>query len=201
VWQLNDCWPVTSWAIADYDAVPKPAGMRPVALAPIALGFGVGAAGPKPVVNESPIDVMLISVSAWSLDGALRRLSRLPVTALANATTEIQLGLAPLADDEVLSLRGFADGHALAATAWREPYKALALLDPGLVIARSGPDTLTVSTARPVKGVWLSAPGAEVRWSDNFLDLCPGDALEIQAPGLGDRPVSARWLGDRRIPA
>ena len=135
------------------------------------------------------------------MDGALRRLSPLPVTALANATTEIQLGLAPLADDEVLSLRGFADGHALAATAWREPYKALALPDPGLAIAVSGPDTLAVSTARPVKGVWLSAPGAEVRWSDNFLDLCPGDALEIQAPGLGDRPVSARWLGDRRIPA
>lgn len=204
VWQLNDCWPVTSWAIADYDAIAKPAWYATRrALAPIALGLRrEGGRASAWVVNEwmKPATFNL-EIRVWSLDGALRRLSRLTVTALANATTEIQLGLAPLADDEVLSLRGFADGHALAATAWREPYKALALPDPGLAIAVSGPDTLAVSTARPVKGVWLSAPGAEVRWSDNFLDLCPGDALEIQAPGLGDRPVSARWLGDRRIPA
>lgn len=25
VWQLNDCWPVTSWAICDYFLKPKPA--------------------------------------------------------------------------------------------------------------------------------------------------------------------------------
>jgi beta-mannosidase len=25
VWQLNDCWPVTSWAICDYFGIPKPA--------------------------------------------------------------------------------------------------------------------------------------------------------------------------------
>ncbi|EMD88715.1 glycoside hydrolase family 2 protein [Bipolaris maydis C5] len=38
VWQLNDCWPTMSWAVVDYDRVPKPAyyaikrAMQPVAI-------------------------------------------------------------------------------------------------------------------------------------------------------------------------
>ncbi|KAF5354532.1 hypothetical protein D9758_011241 [Tetrapyrgos nigripes] len=39
VWQSNDCWPVTSWAIADYFLRPKPAFFTIARqLAPIALG-------------------------------------------------------------------------------------------------------------------------------------------------------------------
>ena len=204
VWQLNDCWPVTSWAIADYDAVPKPAWYATRrALAPIALGLRRrGGQAEAWVVNESPIDVSFdLQVRTWALDGAPRRVSQRPVTALANAATEIDIDIAPLGDDEVLSLRAVAAGYPLAASAWREPYKSLVLPDPGLLITRSGPDSLKVSAARPAKGVWLEAPGPDIEWSDNFLDLCPGDALEIHAPGLGDRPVSARWLGDRRFSA
>jgi beta-mannosidase len=38
VWQLNDCWPTMSWAVVDYNSVPKPAyyaikrAMRPIAI-------------------------------------------------------------------------------------------------------------------------------------------------------------------------
>jgi beta-mannosidase len=42
--------------------------------------------------------------------------------------------------------------------------------------------------------VLLSA-GDGVAWSDNMLDLMPDDERVIQARGLGDRPVSVRWLG------
>lgn len=39
VWQSNDCWPVTSWAIADYFLRPKPAFFTIARqLAPIGLG-------------------------------------------------------------------------------------------------------------------------------------------------------------------
>ena len=138
-----------------------------------------------------------LEAAVWGLDGSPRRQSTVSVTAPANASREIELGLGPLGDDEVISLRGGAFGRLAAACAWREPFKTLALPDPGLVIARSGTDTLSVSVVRPAKGVWLNAPGPEIDWSDNFLDLCPGHTVTIQAPGLGDRPVSARWLGDR----
>jgi beta-mannosidase len=40
----------------------------------------------------------------------------------------------------------------------------------------------------------LSA-GDGVAWSDNYLDLMPGDEQVIHAGGLGERPVSVRWLG------
>jgi beta-mannosidase len=198
VWQLNDCWPVTSWAIADHEAVAKPAWYATRrALTPIALGLRREAGRAEAwVVSEAlTATTFTLEVQVWSLAGALRSQTRLAVTAEANASTAIDLGLAALRDDEVLALRATVGGQALAATAWREPYKNLDLPEPGLVITRGGPDILTVSANRPAKGVWLSAPGPEIDWSDNFLDLCPGDALRIHAPGLGERPVSARWLG------
>lgn len=39
VWQLNDCWPTSSWAVVDYFGVPKPAFYAVKrALAPLAVG-------------------------------------------------------------------------------------------------------------------------------------------------------------------
>jgi beta-mannosidase len=46
---------------------------------------------------------------------------------------------------------------------------------------------------RPAKGVLLAAAG-DVAWSDNFLDLLPGDEQIVAARGLGDAPLRIRWL-------
>ncbi|THU77496.1 glycoside hydrolase [Dendrothele bispora CBS 962.96] len=51
VWQSNDCWPVTSWAIADYFLRPKPAFFTIARqLAPVALGVS------RTVVKNRPND-------------------------------------------------------------------------------------------------------------------------------------------------
>ena len=43
VWQLNDCWPVTSWAICDYYLRKKPAYyVMARVLAPLAIGVRRG---------------------------------------------------------------------------------------------------------------------------------------------------------------
>jgi beta-mannosidase len=39
--------------------------------------------------------------------------------------------------------------------------------------------------------------GDDVRWSDNALDLMPGDEQELTVTGLDGGEVSVRWLGER----
>lgn len=54
-----------------------------------------------------------------------------------------------------------------------------------------------LSVLRPIKGLVLDAEGdADVKWSDQAIDLVPGDEQVILAWGLEGRVPVARYLGD-----
>ena len=56
---------------------------------------------------------------------------------------------------------------------------------------------VTLSTKRPIKGIVLDVEGdADADWSDQAIDLVPGDAQTVAVKGLGGRKVLARYLGD-----
>lgn len=59
---------------------------------------------------------------------------------------------------------------------------------------------MTLSTRKPIKGIVLDIAdrhGAEVKWSDQAIDLVPGDDQTVRAPGLAGREVKLRFLGDQ----
>ena len=93
-----------------------------------------------------------------------------------------------------------ANGEVLARFSdWPQPFKHLELQHPRLRITENG-EVIKVKVTRPVKGVWLSVPdgGEEVRWSDNALDMVPGDNQVVIARGLKGRQVWVAWLGNER---
>ena len=79
------------------------------------------------------------------------------------------------------------------ATRWQEPFKELALQDPRLKITRLEGEALLLEVKKPVKGLLLSAD-VDVQWSDNFLDLLPGDSQVVVARGLGEGTIAAYYL-------
>lgn len=90
-----------------------------------------------------------------------------------------------------------SDREVLARFAdWPQPYRYLAIPDPALSIAVDG-EAITLSVQRPVKGLFLTVVevGEEVKWSDNALDVVPGDPQTIIAKGLGDRALQVAYLG------
>ncbi|KAG6839099.1 hypothetical protein C0991_005817 [Blastosporella zonata] len=89
------------------------------------------------------------------------------------------------------------DGRVLARFAdWPQPYRFLAIPDPQLQLDVKE-EQVTLSVQRPVKGLWLSVEdeGREVAWSDNSLDIVPGDTQTITAKGLGGRKLRVAYLG------
>jgi beta-mannosidase len=198
VWQLNDCWPVTSWAIVDYYLRPKPAyyAIRRE-LAP----FGVGLARTSAktisawtVAGAQSAGNAELEIRTWTLAGTLLSEERRSVVLAANQSVEQGEFASERNDAWVVAARLFKDGSVVARTTlWPEPFKYLTLPDPDITIEHPNEDTLYLHTKRPVKGVWLSA-GDGVTWSDNMLDLLPDDPQTVVAQGLKANSLQVKWL-------
>jgi beta-mannosidase len=81
-----------------------------------------------------------------------------------------------------------------------EPFKFInfpSVEEAGLKIAPgSDGESIVLTAQKPIKGIILDIDGDAIRWSDQAIDLIPGDPQIVKAPGLNGRTVKARYLGD-----
>ncbi|KAJ6579656.1 glycoside hydrolase [Mycena vulgaris] len=250
VWQLNDCWPVTSWAIADYFLRPKPVYFT-IARQLATFSVGVMRTVIKNRTNDRPPQYYEFgnfqsygaTLEIWGTNAGLTaRTAQLEihcvdlksqwthtethaVTLLPNQATELlaipcpgppreTAAAPPTADAEFTTTHSVVVGARLLDAAsgavlarfsdWPQPFRFVApalLRDPGLALAVDGATgAVTVRADRPVKGLVLSAlgDGEDVRWSDNALDVMPGDPQVVVARGLAGREIAVAFLGDEK---
>ncbi|OCL02433.1 glycoside hydrolase family 2 protein [Glonium stellatum] len=207
VWQTNDSWPVTSWSIIDYFERPKPAYfVISRALAPLAVGVVrkplAGAAGivahstphiypPRKsnfsvwVANATEKEYFCtVELKFISIESGVetRTAQHEKIGAKATGTTEVIMGECPEDEPTVLSARLINEsGEVVAREAdWPQPLKYITFPDRELEVAVRG-EEVVVRARRPVKGlVFLNGIG----WSDNCLDVIPGDEQRVSAKGL-----------------
>jgi len=59
-----------------------------------------------------------------------------------------------------------------------------------------GYDVIRVGVERPIKGLVLDVEGEDAKWSDQALDVVPGDDQVVKVWNLKGRKLKARYLGD-----
>ncbi|MFQ3536824.1 MAG: glycoside hydrolase family 2 protein [Aggregatilineales bacterium] len=190
VWQLNDCYPVISWALVDYFLRPKPAYYRAKrALAPLALILQ--AEGQKVTcwasnLRPEPITADL-TLDCWALDGTLLSQKRLAVEIGANRSVPLLEQQSPSGEACVWAARLWQAGQIVARAArFPEPPPSADYSSARIVVAALGAGRYQVSADRPVRGVWLEAEDADARWDDNMLDVLPNDPQTVcLVKGLG----------------
>lgn len=254
VWQINDCWPTTSWAIVDYFLRPKPAFFAVAReLAPFTVGMArkdVQTKEDKHSDAKFKIEQTLeiwgnnsahtekrckLDVVAFDLhEGVIVEKITQDVTLAANSSTEFWKGLVPGqivrtklsevpktivvgarlidSDGSVLARYGESSTYIIIRYTdfddrlanWPEPWKYIQFPDPGLSITQgSDGETLTLSCKRPIKGIILDVEDrstdekdGECKWSDQAIDMMPGDDQVVVAKGLKGRKVKARVSGE-----
>jgi beta-mannosidase len=191
-WQLNDCWPVASWASLDYFGRWKAlhyAARR--FYAPLLLSIE-DAPPQQGVYVTSDIREPWLGSLRWSLetlDGEQLMAGEEQVQAAPLATTPIkQFDFADqVTDDNRRNLIFIAElwqdgGCAARQTAFFAPTKHLLLTDPQVTAAcHSEGEQLHIALngrflARLVE---LSLAGADVVFSDNYFDLPAGRSVTI----------------------
>ncbi|WP_218031800.1 glycoside hydrolase family 2 protein [Dictyobacter kobayashii] len=184
--------------MVDYHLRTKPAYYSVAReLAPLVVGLDRQSVEQVAVwaVNGSVHEVQLeLELCSVNLAGDLLSEQRRSVVLAPNRSSELDVIQQPQDDQVVLQARLWQDGKIVARTTlWSEPYKYLTLPDPELHVERVDSHTVTISAERPAKGVWLDA-GSGVKWSDNMLDIIPGDPQTLTVSGLEDQPIQLRWL-------
>lgn len=243
VWQLNDCWPVTSWAIVDYFLRAKPAYYTiSRELAPFTLGVLRNVVKnrendrPKQFYEFGAFRSVEANIEVWATNSTLKprilkliiicvdlqsdwsHLQSLEVELSPNQTTELYSGPCPSPppspdDPSVTTSHSVVVGARLIDPSteeviaryadWPQPYRHADVPDPGLRVEMNGED-IKIEVHRPVKGLFLSIDHdseeekESVTWSDNALDVMPGDAQHILASGLRGRRVKVAYLGKER---
>lgn len=187
IWQLNDCWPVTSWSLIDSELRPKAAYYYVKrAFTPVLVSVQRGKNELKLwVCNDRPEP--FLGELVWQVRdflGAILREGQFAVEIEGFSSAEVasidisQLPGARLAD-LYLSAKLF-DGSS------REIHRAACLLvepkhanlpEPQLRVEKlevnDGSGALAISSRAFAKAVRIQLPGAELE--DNFFDLEPGE--------------------------
>ncbi|KAL3420862.1 glycoside hydrolase family 2 protein [Phlyctema vagabunda] len=223
VWQLNDIWQGTSWALVDVDLHRKPSFyITKRALAPVVVGMDrVVTKRPSYIVTsyspeKAALDIWAVNSLLKNLDATLKLSAfdiesgkeivlgekERPLSLKPNQTTEIARFDIPYPDTTVVV--GYIDdlknGERLARwVSWPEPMKFVRF-NPDLKIdVKVAKDSVLLKSNAPTKGVVVSVPiedGEDAIWDDNFVDLVPGEEIKIGVEGLNGRKVQTRYLCD-----
>lgn len=234
VWQLNDSWPVTSWALIDYHMRPKMAYYVVArAMKPLAIGIRrIPKVNPKPnlqheafcngktkadaagviahatphiypekestfsvwvsnaCVTERRVRVRLRFISIKS-GLEVEPMKDQEMDAKPTGTTEVFDGDANETEpivivSDLLDLNGSLLSREID---WPQPLKRCKFPDRQLTVSQRGSGQLVLSVEKPVKALKFMNDGVE--WSDNCLDLVPGDETIVTAKGLREPPT---WM-------
>lgn len=204
-WQLNDCWPVTSWSTLDYFNQPKAAYYQVKrSFAPVLLSF-----------QKRDSMVALFGMNdgmEYLRDSVVLQLLRFNGTVLWEVTLPVELNQhasSRLYAFDLKALKSFSPRQCVLVAKWLKargqkdlgaqyffvkPVE-LELQKPTVTLVQKDA-VIELSTDVLAKDVYLSIPGLDFEPDDNAFDLIPGTVKSITCKGINK---GENWINQVEI--
>jgi len=186
-WQLNDCWPVTSWSSIDYSRKWKALHYQAKeSFAPQLISFSE---------QNEQLEIVLINDKLEPLNGELKLTLQdfsgkviwekvYTYIVDANRSTVMQsLNFEKLPDfskDETVLIAAFENEQTnLQSIHYFVHPKSLKLKNPEIILRKKDPFTLEIQTNTLVKNLFLQ--DENLHWECNFIDILPGEIKRIKS--------------------
>jgi beta-mannosidase len=214
-WQLNDCWPVASWASLDYYGHWKALHyMARRFYAPVIISgvedLARGTVAVHVTSDQLAEEAGEVSWQATTVNGETVADGRLPLTIPAQANkmvTELDLQgvIGQYGARDLLLWLELVDqngrSRAKNLVTLVRP-KHLALQDPQIDMAFTALEgevvtTIKLEAKKPALWVWLESEAEDVRFENNFFHLRPGQPVMVSLSGT--RPEIAAALKVRSL--
>jgi beta-mannosidase len=203
IWQYNDCWPCSSWAMVDYFRRAK------ALLYQSKYFFAPVLVSGLPDPQSGQAEIYVTSDGQKDLSGTLRWcVTGVAGELLRQGAKQIDIPARTSWRAEWLDLSDLVQSHGAGnLLVWPEVAidgrtvaqntlffgrpKDLKLKQPNLTVSASGGEThyrVVIETDVPALWVWADMQGTDATYSDNFVDLRRDRAAEIEI--VLDKPMA-----------
>ncbi|SFD37868.1 beta-mannosidase [Bacillus sp. OV194] len=204
IWQLNDCWPGTSWSMVDYELLPKASYYYAKKFfAPVLATIDHDPGTPLKVtmINDQLQEVKdTVIIEALTFEGELLFSDRLDFEMDGNcvqylaAFTEEEVLRGKEASEVVLRLTS-VKGTFPENFYYLRDFKNISYPKANLEIERNDQEsTITIMSDKLARFVKLDLLQEEVVCSDNFFDMLPGERKTIYLKSLNEKRINLDYL-------